>query len=214
MTTQARLKLYHYLNRLRDQVLYYDTDSVIFPCKPGQITITLGDYLGDMTNELNEDDYITEFVSGSAKNYGYLTKQGKSCCKVRRFTLNYRGSWYPNYEVMKQNVLEEITDPLGEEWRTVLVTNRHFFARFLMHAGILGVPGVGISFSGVLRGAMSSCSFFFCFFALRLSKFSTISSVMALSSDSTSAKSAVGTLGISLCRFVNYLRSCNSSLVC
>ena len=115
MTTQARLKSYHYLNRLRDQVLYYDTDSVIFPCKPGQITITLGDYLGDMTNELNEDDYITEFVSGSAKNYGYLTKQGKSCCKVRRFILNYRGSWYPNYEVMKQNVLEEITDPLGEE---------------------------------------------------------------------------------------------------
>ena len=115
MTTQARLKSYHYLNRLRDQVLYYDTDSVIFPCKPGQITITLGDYLGDMTNELNEDDYITEFVSGSAKNYGYLTKQGKSCCKVHRFTLNYRGSWYLSYEVMKQNVLEEITDPLDEE---------------------------------------------------------------------------------------------------
>ena len=115
MTTQARLKLYHCLNHLRDQVLYYDTDSVIFPCKPGQITITLGDYLGDMTNELNEDDYITEFVSGSAKNYGYLTKQGKSCCKVRRFTLNYRGSWYLNYEVMRQNVLKEITDPLDEE---------------------------------------------------------------------------------------------------
>ena len=36
-------------------------------------------------------------------------------------------------------------------------------------------------------GAMSSCSFFFYFFTLRLSKFSTISSVMALSSDSTSA---------------------------
>ena len=56
-----------------------------------------------------------------------------------------------------------------------------------MHTGILGVPGVGISFLGVLRGAMSSCSFFFYFFTLRLSKFSTISSVMALSSDSTSA---------------------------
>ena len=83
-----------------------------------------------------------------------------------------------------------------------------------MHDGILGVPGVGISFLGVLRDAMSSCSFFFCFFALRLSKFSTIFSVVALSSDSTSAKSAVGTLGISLKRFVNYLRSCNNPLVC
>ena len=152
-----------------------------------------------MTSELNEDDYITEFVSGSAKNYGYLTKQGKSCCKVRQFTLNYRGSWYLNYEVMKQNVLKEITDPLDEDKRTVPVTKPYFFVRFFMHACILGVPGVGISFLGVLRGAMSSCSFFFCFFALRLSKFSTISSVMALSSDSTSA---------------NYLRSCSNSLVC
>ena len=78
---------------------------------------------------MNEDDYITEFVSGSAKNYGYLTKQGKSCCKVRGFTLNYRGSRYLNYEVMKQNVLEEITDPLDEERRTVLVTNPYFFVR-------------------------------------------------------------------------------------
>ena len=78
---------------------------------------------------MNEDDYMTEFVSGSAKNYEYLTKQGKSCCKVHRFTLNYRGSWYLSYEVMKQNVLEEITDPLDEEWRTVPVTNPYFFAQ-------------------------------------------------------------------------------------
>ena len=83
-----------------------------------------------------------------------------------------------------------------------------------MYAGILEVPGVGISFLGVLRGAISSYSFFFCFFAMRLSKFSTIPSVMALSPDSTSAKSAVGTLGISLNRFVNRLHSCNNSLVC
>ena len=102
------MKLHCYLDPLRDQVLYYDTDSVI-SCKLGQTTIAL------VISELNEDDYITKFVSDSAKNYGYLTKQGKSCCKVRRFTLNYRGSWYLNYEVMRQNVLEEITDPLDEE---------------------------------------------------------------------------------------------------
>ena len=128
-TAQARLKLYSYLDPLRDQVLYYDTDSVIYSCKPGQTTIALGNYLGDMTSELNEDDYITEFVSGGAKNYGYLSKQGKSCCNVRGFTLNSRGSQYLNYEVMKQNVLEEITDPLDEERRTVPITNPYFFVR-------------------------------------------------------------------------------------
>ena len=30
--------------------------------------IELGDYLADMTNELDESDYIIEFVSGGTKN--------------------------------------------------------------------------------------------------------------------------------------------------
>lgn len=128
-TAQARLKFYSSLDPLRDQVLYYDTDSVIYSCKPGQTTITPGDYLSNMTSELNEDGYITEFISGSAKNYRYLTKQGKYCCKVCGFTLNYRGSRYLNYEVIKQNVLEEITYPLEEERRTVPVINPYFFVR-------------------------------------------------------------------------------------
>ena len=59
---------------------------------------------------------------------------------------------------MKQNVLEEITDPLDEEWRTLPVTNPCFFARFFMHTGILGVPGVRISFLGVLRGVTMNAS--------------------------------------------------------
>ena len=76
-TAQARLKLYSYLDPLRDQVLYYDTDSVIYSCKPGQTTIALGNYLGDMTSELNEDDYITEFVY-----YGRVLPQRTKSLKV------------------------------------------------------------------------------------------------------------------------------------
>lgn len=44
-----------------------------------------------MTNELDESDYIIEFVSGGTKNYGYVTKKGKVVCKVRGFSLNVRG---------------------------------------------------------------------------------------------------------------------------
>ena len=51
-TCHARLKLYSYLNRLQKQVLYYDTDSVIYPCLPDQPRIPPGDFLGDMTDEL------------------------------------------------------------------------------------------------------------------------------------------------------------------
>ena len=66
-TCWARLKLYSYLHELQQQVLYYDTDSVIYRWKPGQTSIPVGDFLGEMTDEL-EGDVITEFVSGGAKN--------------------------------------------------------------------------------------------------------------------------------------------------
>lgn len=56
-TAMARLKLYESLERVQ-QVLYYDTDSVIYRWKPGDPEIPLGDYLGDMTNELEEGDWI------------------------------------------------------------------------------------------------------------------------------------------------------------
>ena len=42
MDTWARLKLYSYLHRLREQVLYYDTDSVIYTWKEGQPKIEIG----------------------------------------------------------------------------------------------------------------------------------------------------------------------------
>ena len=101
-TCQARLKLYESLETLGTD---YDTHSVTSTWKPSQSEIPLGDYLGDMTNELDDGDYITEFVSGGAKNYGYVTKQGKTVCKVRGFSLNVRGSLQLNYEVMKNNIL-------------------------------------------------------------------------------------------------------------
>ena len=40
----------------------------IYTWRPEQTEIELGDYLGDMTNELDESDYIIEFVSGGTKN--------------------------------------------------------------------------------------------------------------------------------------------------
>ena len=44
------------------------------PVKPEPL---LGDYLGDLTDEL-DGDYITTFISGGPKNYAYLTNNGKS----------------------------------------------------------------------------------------------------------------------------------------
>ena len=37
------------LEKLNEQVVYYDTDSVIYSCKPGEVKIPSGVFLGQMT---------------------------------------------------------------------------------------------------------------------------------------------------------------------
>ena len=125
-TCWARLKLYSYLHRLQEQVLYYDTDSVIYAWKEGQPQIETGDYLGDMTDEL-DGDTIQEFVSGGAKNYGYRTVGGKFCCKVRGFTLNVRGREKLNYTSMKGHILDTLEQE--EPAEAITITNPNHFYR-------------------------------------------------------------------------------------
>ena len=110
-TCHARLKLYESLDTLQEQVLYYETDSVVYKWCPDQRSIDTGYFLGDMTYEL-DGDVLTEFVSGGAKNYGYTTRQGKVVCKVRGFTLNVRGAAVLNFQTIKDNILE-LEKPTG-----------------------------------------------------------------------------------------------------
>ena len=98
-TAYARLKLYDLLDQLQDQVLYYDTDSVIYVHEPGKPEPSLGDYLGDLTDEL-DGDYITAFMSGGPKNYAYETNNNKRVTKIRGITLDYATTKKLNLEVM------------------------------------------------------------------------------------------------------------------
>jgi len=120
-TCHARLRLYEALEKLGQRTLYFDTDSVIFVTDEGQANPDLGHYLGDFANELKGDDYIQEFVSGGPKNYGFTTKNGKVECKVRGFRLNSEGKSQLNYDVMKNNVLDEIQKPLLNPRQTQVV---------------------------------------------------------------------------------------------
>ena len=99
-TAYARLKLYDLLDQLQEQVLYYDTDSVIYVHEPGKPEPPLGDYLGDLTDEL-DGDYITEFMSGGPKNYAYVTNNDKRVMKIRGITLNYATLQKLNFEAMR-----------------------------------------------------------------------------------------------------------------
>jgi len=78
-----------------------------------------------MKDEL-DGDVITEFVSGGAKNYAYNTRDGKTECKVRGFTLNVRGSAVLNFETMKANILSELQTPQDSRRNLNIVTPYHF----------------------------------------------------------------------------------------
>ena len=99
-TAYARLKLYDLLDLLQERVLYYDTDSVIYVHKHDESDPPLGNYLGDLTDELN-GDYITSFVSGGPKNYAYRTKNGKTDTKIRGITLDYAATGKLNHAVVR-----------------------------------------------------------------------------------------------------------------
>ncbi|XP_054276436.1 uncharacterized protein LOC128995442 [Macrosteles quadrilineatus] len=114
-TAHARLKLYEHLDALGDQVLYWDTDSIIYYYHEGLYRVPTGDYLGEMTDELVEygpGSYITEFVSGGPKTYAYLvwsTNQQKfiPVCKIKGLTLNIKTSKILNFGKLKEMVLSE-----------------------------------------------------------------------------------------------------------
>ena len=130
-TSYARLKLYDALDTLKERVLYFDTDSVIYTKKPAESSIPTGNYLGEFTNELDEGDHITEFVAAGPKNYTYETFKGNQCCKVRGFTLNARGQKILNFSSMKNLVLDKILneEEEDEQPRTLTLHNPHKITR-------------------------------------------------------------------------------------
>lgn len=104
-TAHARIKLYSLLDKLQERVLYCDTDSVVYTSKEGETELPLGDYLGELTNELAHDDYIIEWVSSGPKAYSFVTQNGHCSTKLKGFTLNYRNSKKINFQSMKSLVL-------------------------------------------------------------------------------------------------------------
>lgn len=127
-TCHARLKLYAELEKLDRDVLYFDTDSIIYK-SDGINDPPLGNFLGDFTDEL-DGEVIRKFISGKQnyvyiicwctffciehniilfflggpKNYAYST-DSTTVCKVRGFTLNYKNSLELNFDSMKNLIL-------------------------------------------------------------------------------------------------------------
>lgn len=125
----ARIHLYGYLDMLKERCLYHDTDSIIFTCLPNEECPKLGDYLGDLTDELidyGENSYICEAVFTSEKSYAFRVKrhgkEDKIECKVKGLNLNYENSGKVNFAEMKNLVLENRNGEVKLNNRVILRT--------------------------------------------------------------------------------------------
>ena len=105
-TCWARLRLFDVLSKLGEDVLYYDTDSVIYISRKStrHLEPTLGNYLGDLTDELPHGRYITEFVSTGPKSYAYRDNAGATTIKFKGIAESVYNVQRVNFESMLQCV--------------------------------------------------------------------------------------------------------------
>ncbi|CAD7088403.1 unnamed protein product [Hermetia illucens] len=113
-TAFARIKLYEALQKVGSNILYCDTDSLIFiDSKTDPITFPISDFLGDLTNEIDcfgNDSYVAEFVSTGPKTYGLkieTTKGAEHVIKCKGITMNFNNSKLVNFEHLKNLVTGE-----------------------------------------------------------------------------------------------------------
>jgi hypothetical protein len=113
-TSAARIKLLKSLQKVaqtpRCEILYTDTDSIIYSHPIDSDPLQCGPHLGDFTDECIGKE-IVEYVSGGCKNYALKIKSPNSpemehSLKIRGFTLDYETCQQLHYESFKQKVLD------------------------------------------------------------------------------------------------------------
>ena len=113
VTAYARLKLYDEMEKIEssspDSVLYFDTDSIIFVHKPGHYSPTIGNFLGQMTDEIAEEygteARLIEFHSIGPKTYALKvdTPSGpKHTLKAKGLSQTIQSSTILNFDRIRQ----------------------------------------------------------------------------------------------------------------
>jgi DNA polymerase type B, organellar and viral len=106
-TAHARLRLYEAAEVCNEHLLYMDTDSLIFVQPMDQPPLLqCGPLLGDLSNELAADEYITEFVSTGPKSYAYRCSNDKQVLKVKGITMDGLASQQLTMEHMTSLIVD------------------------------------------------------------------------------------------------------------
>jgi hypothetical protein len=112
VTAGARLKLYSNLETLQQRCYYMDTDSYCYGLKRGDAALPVGSFLGELSNELPRDCFISELAAGGPKNYGAVVINRtsrqivKTILKVRGIRLDSRSCEKVNFNILKNMILE------------------------------------------------------------------------------------------------------------
>jgi len=113
-TSYARAHLWSALNSVGPNVVYHDTDSILFHWKlddTNRIPLKLGDFLGEWTNEIEDDVTINNFYSAGPKNYAYQDSQGRQYVKCKGFNLKKKFvNAIVNVDLYKKSV-DNFVDP-------------------------------------------------------------------------------------------------------
>jgi len=116
-TSNARLCLYDQLEKLGEDVIYCDTDSIIY-FDDGKNNVPLGDLLGEFTNELSSNSaYIPYFLATAPKSYWFNTSDGKATTKLKGFNLNFLATQKLNGETLEKIIDGELEKIRIEENR-------------------------------------------------------------------------------------------------
>lgn len=135
----ARLKLNESLDALQEQVLYYDTNSVVYKWRPDQPFITTGDFLGDMTAELNGRHHRIRL--GWCQKLRLHDKGGKSGLQCLWIHLECSRFGCPQFLHHERQHLAELDNPQDHR-RTLDQVTPYYFQRDLEQKRIKVIPCV------------------------------------------------------------------------
>lgn len=136
-TAHARAMLFNELKQLGTNILYCDTDSIIYVEELGmQYSPNIGSSIGQLTNEISEygqDAYIEEFVSIGPKSYSLRIKNGMNdvieISKCKGFQCKGAEKKLLNFDnfkkmIMEDHVIETHTSNIQRKKHFKIITNK------------------------------------------------------------------------------------------